>query len=133
MLPPISHVLSVEMIRDGGSLAALYVSTDGSTQALFFLVNEERVDANHRRVAGWHPPEIRDGVSGMKISVSWSHAEVLIGQLRSFAQNVQQIAVLEAMHEVARAGGAITPGVLTVFPGIGEVQRVFRLGAAVAD
>jgi hypothetical protein len=125
VLPPVSHVLSVEMIRDGGSLAAGFRGSDGSECWLLFPVRTESVDADHSRIAGWDTPEIHERSTGLKSQVSWQHAATFIGQLASHVHDPQQIAILGAMRDVAGAVGSITPSVKAVYPSVGELRRAF--------
>ena len=125
MLPPVTHVISVEMIRDGGSLAAIYGGGDSAEYWLFFPVRTESVDADHTRISGWELPEIHDRSTGLKNEISWQHAMTFVGQLKPHVHDPREVALLDAMGDIASTGGAITSSVKAVYPSIGEPRRVF--------
>jgi hypothetical protein len=126
MLPPVTHVSSVEMIRDGGSLAAIFGGGDGSQYWLFFPVLRQYVGPDHSKISGWHLPEIRERSTGLKSQLSWQHAKTFIAQLKAHVDEERQIALLNAMSDVANAEGSITPSIEAVFPSIGGPARIIR-------
>src|SRR6186713_1887421 len=107
MLPPVTHVLSVEMIRDGGSLAAVWSGGDGAEYWLFYPVKVESVDADRNRIAGWNGPQIHVRGTGVVHELSWQHAKVLIGQFRALVAKPHLLEVLDAMEEIAENSGSI--------------------------
>jgi len=125
VLPPVTHVFSVEMIRDGGSLAAIYGGGNSAEYWLFFPVRTESVDSDHTRIAGWDLPEIHERGTGMKSELSWDHAKTFIGQLKSHVHDPREAALLDAMSDIATAGGSITSSVQAVYPSIGAPRRAF--------
>jgi len=126
MLPPVALVLSVEMIRDGGSLGAVFAGGDGSEYWLFFPVRRESMDPDRSRIDGWSMPEIRERRTGLKNQVSWQHAKTLLSQMKAHVHDERQAALLGAMADVASAGGEITPSIATLFPSIGEPAHIIR-------
>jgi hypothetical protein len=123
MLPLVTHVFSVEMIRDGGSLAAIYRGDNSAEYWLFFPVRTEPVDSDHTRIAGWELPEIRERGTGLKSGLSWDQAKTFIGRLKPHVHDPREIAILDAMGDIATAGGSIPPSVKAVYPSIGQPGR----------
>jgi hypothetical protein len=70
-------------------------------------------------------PEIHECSTGLKNQVSWQHAKTFIGQLKPHVRDPKQVALLEAMGDIAGAAGGITPSVQAVYPSVGEPRRVF--------
>lgn len=126
MLPPVTHVLSVEMIRDRGSLAAVWGGGDGAEYWLFYPVKVESVDADHNRIAGWDEPQVHVRGTGVVHELSWQHAKILISQFRSLVASPRSLEILDAMEEIAANCGSITPAAQVAFPTVGESRRVFR-------
>jgi hypothetical protein len=125
VLPPVTNVISVEMIRDGGSLAVVFGGSDSAEYWLFFPVRTESVDADHTRIAGWGAPEIHERRTGLTTEISWQHAKTFIVQLKPHVRDPREVALLDAMIDIASAGGGITPSVKAVYPSIGEPRHAF--------
>ena len=118
MLPTISAIASIEMIRDGGSLQAEFVGENGSKYCLHFqLISEETPSGEFVRL-GYEQPvvferlEVREEnriewQASNQVQVSWAHAKVLLHQLRAFLQSDQDSKWLAAMEEVAITKGEI--------------------------
>jgi len=118
MLPAISAIASIEMIRDGGSLQAEFVGANGSKYCLYFqLISEENQSGEFVRL-GYEQPvvferlEFREenrtewrGIN--QVEVSWAHAKVLLHQLRALLQSDQDSKWLAAMEEVAGTEGEV--------------------------
>jgi len=64
MIPAISHVLSVEMIRDGGSLAADFCGADGCEYRLFFPIDLSMNTVGLPEQRGYLAPIILDRLYG---------------------------------------------------------------------
>src|SRR5438105_469131 len=117
MLPPISTVLSVEMIRDGGSLSALFLGANGSKYCLHFELKLEYPASGDWIRLGYENPvvfeyfEFRTEAGGFaweplnKVEISWDHARVFLNQMRAYVQSERDIRWLEAMTEVAVGAG----------------------------
>ena len=125
MLPPVTRVFSVEMIRDGGSLAATYGSGNGAEYCLFFPVRIEAVDSDHTRISGWESPELLERGTGLKTQLSWDHAKTFIGQLKPQVHDPREAALLDAMRDIAAASGSITSSVQAIYPSVGAARRAF--------
>jgi len=126
MLPAVTHVLSVEMVRDGGSLVAIWNGGDGVEYWLLYPVIVESVGPDHNRITGWDEPQVHARDTGAIHELSWQHAKILIDQFRPFAASARFLEILDAMKEIATNRGDITPAARTAFPTVGESRRVFR-------
>lgn len=126
MLPPVTHVLSVEMIRDGGSIAVVWRGADGAEYWLLYPVKVESVDADHNRIAGWDGPQVHVRDTGVVHELSWQHAKILIGRFRALVASPRFLEALDAMEEIAANCGSITAGAQVAFPAVRESRRVFR-------
>jgi hypothetical protein len=134
MLPPISSVVSIEMIRDGGSLRAEFVGANGSKYCLNFkLISEENssgelVRLGYERPIAFERLEIREEnriewQAINQIEMSWTYAKVLLHQLRAFLRSDQDLRWLAAMEEVANTEGEIPNDVPSV---LGQVRHLSR-------
>ena len=108
MLPPVAQLLSVEMIRDGGSLAAAWTGGDGVEYWLFFPVTIETIDRDQGRISGWSAPVIIDRQFGISQALSWAHARIFISQFRGLAREARYVEILDVMEATAASGGEIT-------------------------
>jgi hypothetical protein len=103
------------MIRDGGSLAAVWQGVDGAEYWLFFKIKiERRNDGTSQRVA-YSSPVIVDRLTGMHFDVSWEHALVLLHQMRLLVSEDGHMHWLETMECTARTCGQIPPGIDRTF------------------
>jgi hypothetical protein len=118
VLPAISAIVSIEMIRDGGSLKAEFVGANSSKYCLYFqLISEERLSGEFVRL-GYEQPVVFEQLEFREenrinwqrinqVEVSWAHAKVLLYQLRALLQSDQDSTWLAAMEEVASTEGEI--------------------------
>ncbi len=118
MLPPVTAIASIEMIRDGGSLQAVFVGTTGSSYCLHFkLISKDGSAGELVRVGYEHPVvyerlEFREGnriewQAINQVQVSWAHAKVLLHQLRDLLKSEEDSKWLSAMEGVANTDGQI--------------------------
>ena len=126
MLPPVTQLLSVEMVRDGGSLAATFRGGNSSEYWLFFPVKIETIDPDHETITGWNLPLILERSTGLQNEVSWQHAISFIGKLKPQARDPKHLALLDAMAEIAGASGGVTSSVLAIYPSIDQPWRVIH-------
>lgn len=122
MLPAIDAVVSVEMIRDGGSLASTFIGNNGTKYSLCFnLIQAHAPSGNVIRI-GFEKPlvfervEFRDSHDGQETIgwrainqtvVSWNHALILLHQIRGFTQDESNLKWLDVMEEVAANEGKL--------------------------
>jgi hypothetical protein len=134
MLPPISAIASIEMIRDGGSLQAEFVGANGSKYCLYFkLISEETLSGEFVRL-GYEQPvvferlEIREEnqiewQAINQVEVSWAHAKVLAHQLRAFLKSDQDSKWLATMEDVANTEGQIPDDMPRVLEPVRHLRR----------
>jgi hypothetical protein len=106
------------MIRDGGSLEASFVGSNGSRYGLHFkLISEQGASGEFVRL-GYEKPVVFERLefrqengfewqSIGEVEVSWEHAKVLLHQLRSHLRDDEDAKWLEAMHDVANTDGKL--------------------------
>lgn len=120
MLPRIREVEHVEMIRDGGSLWAMYVAHDGFSYTLGFPIeirDRERI-GYQLPFFGKRIPIERDGIrvghrhEGL-VELPWAEAKVLLDAMRDFVdrKDAFQSERFEQMHFVADHSGHLPPGI----------------------
>ena len=122
MLPSISTVGDIEMIRDGGSLQASFFGPNGSLHCLYFrLASQLDSQGKHKR-SGYSSPIVFERLefrhltsfewqSVNEVEVSWEHAAVILHQFHSHPLSDAQVRWLNVMEEVASLKGG-TPGIL---------------------
>lgn len=113
MLPSIGLVNSVEMIRDGGSLAASFQGSNGAQYWLFFPLRHRRLPSGVFERLGYAQPVVIERLTNIEIEISWEHSLVLINQIRPLIQKPRDAKWLNAMESAAKAEGALP----------GEVER----------
>ncbi|MBB5018508.1 hypothetical protein HNQ59_001797 [Chitinivorax tropicus] len=123
MLPPVSAIVGIEMIRDGGSLRAEFIGVNGSNYCLHFeLISEESSTGELVRL-GYERPVVFERLrlreenrivweAINQVEVSWVHATVLLQQLRAHPQSEHDFKWLATMEEVAKSEGAIPDDIL---------------------
>ena len=107
MLPSIALVHSVEMIRDGGSLTAVFQGTNGTQYWLFFKININILPSGEWERLGYMSPAVVDHQSGCHIDVSWQHATVLLHQIEALTTDESSIKWLNVMESTAAACGRL--------------------------
>jgi hypothetical protein len=106
------------MIRDGGSLQASFVGTNGSKYCLWFELVTRVDEHGRRRRAGYsnllvferlefHRPNSFEWRSANEVEVSWEHAANLLHQFRSHPLSDVQVRWLENMEKVASLRGGL--------------------------
>ncbi len=108
MLPPISFVESIEIIRDGGSLAAIFDGSNGANYWLLFTVEVKILPSGDWQRERYLPPVIVERQIGTAIEITWEHAKVFLNQMRPFIKGAQDQKMLEVMFTVANAQGQIS-------------------------
>ena len=105
MLPPIGFVESVEMIRDGGSLAAVFQGGDGCRYWLLLQILRHPPAFGNRKRSGYDDPVIVDRLTKMSIPVSWTQARILLNQIRLLVREERDLKWLACMDRVVAARG----------------------------
>lgn len=109
MIPAISHVLGVEMIRDGGSLAACFRGSDGSEYWLMFPVNLVLDADGLRERRRYLAPVVLDRLCGTAFAITWTHAQVFLDQVEAFPLDEASQRWLRIMRDTAGVEGALLP------------------------
>ncbi len=118
MLPSIAAVDSIEVLRDGGSLAAIFVGSNGSRYGLHMPLISDRGPAGELIRRGYGQPvvferlEFRDqGSFGWRsvneVELSWSHASVFLHQLRLHVRDERDADCLAMMLESVEGEGKL--------------------------
>ena len=114
MLPSIALVDSIEMIRDGGSLAAIFQGENGSEYWLLFKVSMRALPSGETERLRYERPVIVERQVGSEIEISWQHAKILLNQMRPMLHEESHRQWLEAMYASAETAGQLPPGVKRV-------------------
>jgi hypothetical protein len=107
MLPAIAFVNSVEINRDGGSLAASFQGANGAEYWLFFQLRQQSLPSGQIERLGYEKPILIERQSGIQTEVTWQHAIALISQVRPLLRAISDEEWLEAMESVAEQEGAL--------------------------
>ena len=107
MLSPIGVVLSVEALRDGGSLAAIFQCLDSSVYGLLLKIDLFKNSDGGTERRGFLPPVLFDSISGIETAISWSQAQLLLSQILPLIRTNQDRRILAAMAEVIQNTGQL--------------------------
>lgn len=124
MIPHPNHLLSAELIRDGGSLGASFVDAKGYSQRLMFVVRRRNLSSGYSEREGFEPPVLLDQLTDTVIHLTWSAASTLVRALQPLARVERDRMWLQAMLDVAAAEGAPLADHEALAPS-------FRLGPAI--
>jgi len=111
MLPSIALVRSVEMIRDGGSLAAVFQGSNGSEYWLLFEVKLNTLPSGQTERLGYSDPVVVDRLTGTAMPVPWRHAIALLHQMTPLLFEARDRKWLRAMETTAENLGQLPPEV----------------------
>ena len=111
MLPSIGLVLSVEMIRDGGSLAAVFQGSNGSEYWLSFEVRTRELPSGEIERLGYKDPVVVERKIGLSLGTSWQHALIMLHQMRPLVRDESSLKWLQVMEATAEAHGQLPAGV----------------------
>ncbi len=114
-----THVDSVEMIRDGGSLAACFQGSDGGRYWVFFEICTTTVAGRSQRHR-YRTPIVLDRTSGQHFAITWRHALSFLDLVETFPLDEHSIRWLRIMREVAKTEGALPA---SIDPFFGEPNR----------
>jgi hypothetical protein len=123
MLPSVRKVENIELIRDGGSLAATFESDGGSRYILFLEIRLDDRARSNRKMARYDQPVLIDcdptkrppntkrilysELGGPRDSISWNQARVLLEEISKLARltNPLHSGWLKNMVDVASSDG----------------------------
>jgi hypothetical protein len=132
MLPSIGTVLGAEVIRDGGSLGAFFVGTDSVDYWLFFGVIIVETSPGYCQAKGYADPVIIDRLIGTRISISWQHAQMLLGQMLPLLKEEAHRLVAESMTEIAENAGVPTARVIAQYSFLRGPRKVHQISGDVS-
>jgi len=103
MIPNIDILDSIEMIRDGGSLALCF----SSKQTEFWLLLRVQFNADKSERLGYSKPFLVNRTAGLETSLSWESASSLLAQ--SYHRNLNEHSKkwLLVMEKVIKSKGAL--------------------------
>jgi len=119
MIPTIVSVSSIEIIRDGGSLAAIFYGKDGCEYWLFYRFLRDFLSADSS-IIGYKQPVIVDRLTGIGYELSWEHALIYIQQIFPFLNEAYHKRLLRSMEEIALSSGQLP----TVLPVLWKSQTI---------
>ncbi len=138
VLPHVRKVVSVEMIRDGGSYAATFESDGGDSYMLFIEIEfvncgpeqkDERGIRQEKELAGFRQPVLFDcdpanrppntktdfygRFSGPNRSITWDQARQIMDEVANLAQKLTPIRAewLQQMLAIMAEDGCPPPGI----------------------
>lgn len=107
MLPPIVIVDSIEMIRDGGSLAAIFHGGDSCEYWLFLEIRISNSNPNEAERLGYAKPKVVNRHTNSEVEITWEHAAVILGQIEKMADRDGDRHWLKKMQTVVKTGGTL--------------------------
>jgi hypothetical protein len=103
MIGPIAIVDSVERIRDGGSLAAVFRTSDGAHYWLFLQI---RHDLTPGQPPAFEEPALVDRTTGLSTVLTWAQAASYLAQIGRMVDCEEHLTWLHAMTEVVERKGS---------------------------
>jgi hypothetical protein len=128
MLPPIGLAIGAELIRDGGSLGAQFLGSDGVEYRLFFPIILVDSSPGYHEAKGYSPPVLIDRLAGTSVSLSWERARVLLNQMIPLLRELKHQDVADCMLDVAKSAGSLTPKAIAQFECLRGPKKWLRLG-----
>ena len=111
MLPPIAIVVSVEMIRDGGSLAASFCGPHGDRWWLLLKIRMADLPTGERGRVGYSEPVALDRLTGVEHALSWTQAGILLRQMKPMLSSDDARFWFAVMERVVSTEGELPPQV----------------------
>lgn len=132
MLPSISALVTVEMVRDGGSFAATFSGMNGSKYGLRMQVISDRGPSGELIRRGYERPVVFERIEVHdqqrwaweainEVELSWQHAVALLHQLRTHVRSEPDARSLAAMIECAEGEGKCPASLDEVAGAVGPV------------
>ncbi|WP_163831837.1 hypothetical protein [Spartinivicinus ruber] len=94
----INHVLSVEELRDGGSLIISFQSDDSCE---YWLMLTKFSDSGKGVIHG--SPVLINRTTSVEVSLDWNAANVWLHKLEAYITNSEQLGIIEKMKSVIGA------------------------------
>jgi hypothetical protein len=109
MLPSVSLGISVEMLRDGGSLCAEWQGSDGAYYWLLVPIQNQEHQAATHELSRYDAPVVVDRPLGINpIQITWAHAEILLDQIIGQLPATKPTGWIGPMRECLKRHGVIT-------------------------
>lgn len=115
MIPPVGLVHSVEMIRDGGSLAAVFQGTDGCEYWVCLPVRQHRLPSGEWERTGYKDPAVVDRLAQRQLPISWQQAQVFLSQVRPLLHAERDFRWFQILSEAVQLQGALPAAVTRDF------------------
>jgi hypothetical protein len=109
MIPSIESVICIEMITDGGSLAATFQAPGGQRYWLFLKIRMRDLPSGDIERLGYADPVIIARPAGDCIPISWQQAQSMITQIRSLVSDKLYLEWLSLMECVITSYGEFPP------------------------
>ena len=87
------------MLRDGGSIAAIFQGADASEHWLVLRVRTRELTSGKWERLGYETPVLVDRQTGLETQVSWQHARSILNQARSMLRTEEHGQWLDRMAE----------------------------------
>jgi hypothetical protein len=125
LLPTVHRIIKVELIRDGGSLAAMFEADGGGEYTLFMRIKVAASGSPTVERLGYHepilidcdptkrPPDtdkvIHSPLGGPSVSVSWNDARALLHAISNLARGLSRHRsdLLAEMESIVAAEGRL--------------------------
>ena len=107
MLPAIGLVSSVEMIRDGGSLAAVFQGTDSCEYWVCLPIRLDKLASAGWERIGYENPVVVDRLAQRQIPITWQQAQIFLSQMRPLLCRERDLHWFEVMFEAVRLQGGL--------------------------
>jgi len=99
------------MLRDGGSLAAVFQAKDSAEYWLLLRIRtRDTPDGRLERIGYAAPVWIRRH-TGQEVNLTWPHARAVLSQAEGMLREASDREWLERMAEVAKTEGSLPSGV----------------------
>jgi len=125
MFPRIAIVDSVEMMRDGGSLAAIFHASDSCEYWLFFEILMRDLDGRTVERMGYAAPKIVNRHTHLDVLISWAQASTLLRQIDTMLcrNRGRDLNWLRTMQGVAASNGALPADMTKVMQSVRPADK----------
>ena len=116
MIPAVGLVLSVEMLRDSGSLAAVFQGTDGCEYWVCLPIRLRKLPGGEWERLGYQDPVVLDRLTDRQFPILWSQARTFLSQVRPLLRTERDICWFNILSEAVQLQGALPSGVEGFWP-----------------
>lgn len=107
MLTPITIVDSVEMIRDGGSLAAVFYGKDSCQYSLFLAILMQTLESGDVKRLGFASPKLMNRHTNIEVAITWEQALAMLGQIGGMIHQERDLKWHALMRKVVISRGLL--------------------------